>query len=99
MGTNARGIDHFGLAVAAELRAAIARADLTQREVSEGSGVPLATLNKTLKGNRVADVDDLYAIAAFLRISPAAILTQADHALAAYSDDENIGADELPNEA
>ena len=103
MGTNAREVGTFGLAIAAELRAAIARSGLSQRKFSEKSGIPIATLNKTLKGNRVADAEDMYAITEALDIDLAQLILDAQrHMQASAGFDRNnlaLAADERTDES
>ncbi|MEA5454500.1 helix-turn-helix transcriptional regulator [Sinomonas sp. JGH33] len=77
MGTNSREVGTFGRAVAAELRAELARKNVSMRRFSVETGLPLSTLQKTLAGTRVADVEDLYAICAGLGIDPDEIFRRA----------------------
>lgn len=50
-------------AVAAELRAEVARADLTQDEVAARVGMHRATVNRLLNGSRSIDAEQLIAFA------------------------------------
>ena len=51
-------------AIAAEMRAAAARADMSLTEISERSGLSRATLSKTLNAQRPVQVEELIAFAA-----------------------------------
>lgn len=83
MGTNARELGDFSYAVAAELRAAIAHAGYSRRAFATRANLPITTLHKTLRGERVADVEDLAQICDYLEgVTPAAILHRAEDALA-----------------
>lgn len=64
-------------AVAAELRAAVARADLTQDQVAERTGLHRVTVNRLLKGARSVDVDQLLAFALGLGFNAGELLDTA----------------------
>ena len=81
MGTNARVIGDFGLAVAAELRAAIAHAGLSRRAFAQKAHFPLTTLHKTLRGERVIDVEELAQLCDYLDVEPSGILSRAEQSL------------------
>lgn len=81
MGTNAREIGDFSVAVSAELRAAIARANYSVRAFSRASHFPLTTLHKTLRAERVVDVEDIAQICDFLDIEPSDLLGAAEQSL------------------
>ena len=67
----------MSLAVSAELRAALARKRYTVARLVKESGLPKSTLHKTLNGQRVVDVEDLYSICRFLGIEPADVVRAA----------------------
>ena len=50
--------------IAAEMRAAAARADMSLTEISDRSGLSRATLSKTLNAQRPVQVEELIAFAA-----------------------------------
>lgn len=58
----------YGEHVAQLVSAAIAASDLSQRDVSERSGIPLASLNRRLNGYYPFDVAQIFAIAAALQV-------------------------------
>ncbi|WP_029923827.1 helix-turn-helix domain-containing protein [Nocardia otitidiscaviarum] len=64
-------------AVAAELRAAVARADLTQEQVAEKSGLSRVTVNRLLRALRSVDVEQLTALGEALDFEPGSLLDQA----------------------
>ncbi|WP_280225002.1 helix-turn-helix domain-containing protein [Nocardia farcinica] len=64
-------------ALAAELRAAVARADLTQGEVAERTGLHRVTVNRLLSGQRGIDVDQLFAFAFGLDLDPGELVDAA----------------------
>ncbi len=76
-GTNSRFIGPLSLAVSGELRAELARKGLNVHQFALKSGLPLSTLHKTLKGQRVVDVEDLGSICSALDVSPARVLATA----------------------
>lgn len=82
MGTNARDVGDFSHAVSAELRAAIARANYTVRAFAREHALPLSTLHKTLRAERVVDVEDLAQICQALGIDPSDIVERAEIELA-----------------
>lgn len=77
MGTNARLIGPLSRAVSAELRAELARQSYSVRGFSKMHGVPLTRLHKTLRGERVVDVEDLYSLSELLGIEPVDVLRRA----------------------
>ena len=81
MGTNAREVGDFSIAVSAELRGAIAKAGYSVRAFAKASRLPLTTLHKTLRAERVVDVEDLAQICDALRIEPSDILERAEREL------------------
>lgn len=64
-------------AVADELRAAIARADLTQDEVAEATGLHRVTINRLLGGERSIKVEQLILFGEVLDFDPGELLDQA----------------------
>ena len=46
--------------------------------MAELAEIPLSTLNKTLSGARVADVEDVFAIATYLQLDPSEIIEAAE---------------------
>lgn len=58
----------YGQQVAERVSAAIAASDLSQRDVSERSGIPLASLNRRLHGHHPFDVAQMFAIASALEV-------------------------------
>ncbi|WP_290473899.1 helix-turn-helix transcriptional regulator [Leifsonia sp. 71-9] len=60
----------YGEAVAAEVRAQIARAARTHSSVAEETGIPKATLSRKTTGKTPFDVVEVARIAAALRIDP-----------------------------
>lgn len=79
--TNGRTIGKMSLAVSAEMRAELARKGYTVQAFSRISKLPLSTLHKTLKGQRVVDVEDLISICFHLEIEPGEILSRAEKAI------------------
>ncbi|GLU91302.1 helix-turn-helix transcriptional regulator [Agromyces sp. NBRC 114283] len=70
-------MDKYVVAAAAELRAAQARAQLTDTALAERSGIPTVTLRRYLKGTRDTPVSALFKIADALGISPGRLLDDA----------------------
>lgn len=64
-------------AVAAELRAAIARRSITQRQLASASGMSANYLNARLRGRRPFTVEELFTVSSVLKLSPATILRAA----------------------
>jgi transcriptional regulator with XRE-family HTH domain len=79
-GRNQRYLGPISMAVSAELRAALARKGWNVQRFAAISGLPLSTLHKTFKGQRVVDVEDVFAICEFLDADPADIIHAADMA-------------------
>lgn len=67
----------MSLAVSAELRAALARRGYNVQQFADHSKMPLSTLHKTLKGHRVVDVEDVFAICEALGIHPGTLIDDA----------------------
>lgn len=64
-------------AVAAELRAAKGVAKLPVRVLVERTGIPTATLNRLLNGERDIKVSQLYALTDALNVSPVKLVERA----------------------
>ncbi|MFA5606611.1 MAG: helix-turn-helix transcriptional regulator [Leucobacter sp.] len=67
----------MSLAVSAELRAELARQGYNVQSFARHSNLPASTLHKTLKGQRVVDVEDLFNICDALGIDPGPIVDRA----------------------
>lgn len=76
-GSNARTIGPMSLAVSAELRAELARQGYSVQSFARHSNLPVSTLHKTLKGQRVVDVEDLFSICEALMVQPGTIVDRA----------------------
>lgn len=70
-------MDKYLAAASAELRAAQARAQMTDVSLAERSGIPVVTLRRYLKGTRDTPATALFKIAAALDISPGKLLDDA----------------------
>lgn len=70
-------MDKYVEAAAAELRAAQARAQLTDTALAERAGIPVVTLRRYLKGTRDTPASALFKIAAALGVPPGRILDDA----------------------
>lgn len=86
-GANARYIGPMSKAVSAELRAALARAGKSATQLSKDANLSKSTLHKTLKGDRVVDVEDLYEICWALGIEPHEIIEAATEVANRNQDD------------
>lgn len=64
-------------AVAAEVRAAAAREDLSQDQVAEATGLHRVTINRLFQGQRSIKVEQLFALAAVLNFEPGKLLDDA----------------------
>ena len=82
MATNARDMGPLALAVAGELRAEIARQNLTLKQVVAESHMPHSTASKSLNGKRMIDVEELAQLSKAIGISPAEIMRRASASLA-----------------
>lgn len=69
-------------AVAGELRAAVARRNITQKDLSERADVPLATLGKILRGVSAIDVEQLHRICEALGADIVEIVDAAEREIA-----------------
>lgn len=70
-------MDKYVLAAAAELRAAQARAQMTDAALADRAGIPVVTLRRYLKGTRDTPTSSLFKIADALGISPGSLLDDA----------------------
>jgi transcriptional regulator with XRE-family HTH domain len=77
MGRAGRSIGPITRAVAAELRAERARADVTIAVLSDSCGVPRSTLSRMLKGEAAMDVAALYAVTASLGVALHDVMARA----------------------
>lgn len=81
MGTNSRELGALSQAVSAELRAEASRRNIGVRELGERSRLPYSTVSKTLRGQRVIDVEELGRLAHGIGIEPAEIVRNAEIAI------------------
>lgn len=70
-------MDKYVEAAAAELRAAQARASLSDVALAERAGIPAVTLRRYLKGTRDTPASALFKIADALGITPGRLLDDA----------------------
>lgn len=70
-------MDKYIEAAAGSLRAAQARAKMTNTALAEAAGIPAVTLRRYLQGERDTPVSAIFKIAAALDISPGALLDDA----------------------
>lgn len=70
-------MDEYVEAAAGALRAAQARAQMTDLALAEKAGIPAVTLRRYLKGTRDTPVSALFKIAAALGVSAGALLDDA----------------------
>lgn len=70
-------MDKYIEAAAGALRAAQARAKMTDTELAEKAGIPAVTLRRYLKGQRDTPVTAIFKIASALNISAGALLDDA----------------------
>lgn len=70
-------MDKYIQAAAAELRAAQARADLSDTALALRSGIPVVTLRRYLKGTRDTPASAIFKIAEALGIHPGRLLDDA----------------------
>lgn len=68
-------------ALAAEVRAGLGRAHLSQTDLAAAIGVSPATMSRKLTGQHPFNTDELERIAAHLRVSPSSLLAAAEAAL------------------
>ncbi|WP_341935301.1 helix-turn-helix domain-containing protein [Microbacterium sp. LWO14-1.2] len=72
-------MDEYVEAAAGALRAAQARARMTDIALAETSGIPVVTLRRYLKGTRDTPVSALFKIADALGVSAGALLDDASN--------------------
>ena len=70
-------MDKYIAAAAGALRAAQARANMSDTELAERSGIPAVTLRRYLKGQRDTPATAIFKIAAALGVNPGALLDDA----------------------
>lgn len=87
---NARYIGPMTEAVAQELRAELARQKRSAKSLAEEHGLNRSTLHKTLNAQRAIDVDDLFALADLLHVSPSAMFAKAEAVARDALDDEQL---------
>jgi len=88
--------DLLRAAVAAEVRAAAAREDLSQDQVAEATGLHRVTINRLFRGQRSIKVEQLFALGTVLNFKPGKLLDDArDRYLQqlARTDPESQGGD------
>lgn len=81
MGTNSRELGPMSQAVSAELRAEAGRRNLGVRELAARSRLPYSTVSKTLRAQRVVDVEELARLAHGMDVEPAEIVRNAEIAI------------------
>lgn len=69
--------------VAEEIRAEMARQQITVDALSEQSGIPISTLRRSVKGYRPFTINELFVITRLLGISVVEIIQRAEGQLAA----------------
>lgn len=69
--------------VAEEIRAEMARQQITVDALSEKSGIPISTLRRSVKGHRPFTINELFVITRLLGISVVEIIQRAEDRLAA----------------
>lgn len=69
--------------VAEEVRAEMARQEITVNALSEKSGVPISTLRRSVKGKRPFTINELFVITRLLGISATELIQRAEGQLAA----------------
>ena len=69
--------------VAEEIRAEMARQQITVDALSEQSGIPISTLRRSVKGYRPFTINELFVITRLLGISVVEIIQRAEGRLAA----------------
>ena len=81
MAQGSRPVDTYTVAVAAELRAAVERLELTQEEVAERAGLARSTVGKILNGTRAIDMREIALLAAAVGMRPSALVAAAEKRL------------------
>lgn len=69
--------------VAEEIRAEMARQEITVNMLSEKSGVPISTLRRSVKGQRPFTINELFVITRLLDINVIDIIQRAEDRTAA----------------
>lgn len=69
--------------VAEEIRAEMARQQITVDALSEKSGIPISTLRRSVKGHRPFTINELFVITRLLGISVVEIIQRAEGRLVA----------------
>ncbi|WKE50371.1 helix-turn-helix transcriptional regulator [Corynebacterium tuberculostearicum] len=69
--------------VAEEIRAEMARQQISVDALSEKSGIPISTLRRSVKGQRPFTITELFVITRLLGISVVEIIQRAEGRLAA----------------
>lgn len=69
--------------VAEEIRAEMARQQISVDALSEKSGIPISTLRRSVKGQRPFTINELFVITRLLGISVVEIIQRAEGRLAA----------------
>ena len=81
MASGTREIGDLTRAIATELRAAVARRNVSQKLVAGEAEIPAPTLGKILRGTGVIDVEQLYRICRALGVEPQDVVASAVAAL------------------
>lgn len=71
----------YSEALAAEIRACLGRANITQAALASAIGIGSGTMSRKLAGRYAFDTDELTRIAAHLGVSPSSLLRDAEAAL------------------
>lgn len=90
MASGKREVGALTQAVAAELRAALARRNVSQKFVAGAAEIPSATLGKILRGVSVIDVEQLYRICRAIGVEPQDVVANAVGAAAAAGDEGRV---------
>jgi transcriptional regulator with XRE-family HTH domain len=67
-------------AIAGEIRAELARQNLTYKALSEATGIPAATMTRRLKGTRPFYLEELQSIAQFLGLTLSELTERSEDA-------------------
>ena len=81
MAQGSRPVDTYTVAVAAELRAAVERLELTQEEIGERTGIARSTVGKILSGSRAIDMREIALLAAAVGMSASGLVAAAEKRL------------------